>query len=219
NDEGNATTLRRMAEQLPELQRPVVVVAPVTSAGGGTELARFDRVIGRNVLVDVLDGTRAATDAPKQDALAKYLASLHSSLSDAGTLVLAEPDARRAQRLYRLVDLSALGPVADSVAEAEEAIYGTLTAPSPEEVAAAARESGFAHTRIKNRSFTSRERLTRATIEGWFATGGATPTYADHLSNVLNAAQLEDLESSFLRQLADTETAWTVTYYFLTARR
>jgi hypothetical protein len=26
------------------------------------------------------------------------------------------------------------------------------------------------------------------------------------------------VESAFIRQLAQTETAWTVTYYFLTAR-
>jgi len=218
-DEENAAALRRMADQLPELQRPRVVVAAPDAAPQAVELARFDVIIGRNTLVDIYLPPALPTREHSDRALTAYLAALLSLLDDSGTLVLAEPDARNAQRLYRLVDLTATGDLAEAVRDAEEGIYASLSTPAPEVVGHAAREAGFAEVRLKSRSFTSRERLALGTVNAWFQPGTTTPTYADHLRRTMSGAEVDALRSAFVRQLADSETAWTATYYFLTAKR
>jgi putative ATPase len=228
-DEDNATTLRRMASNLPELQQPRVVVAMPADAERSVELERFDAVLGRNTLVDVLSRDDQAPGRPVDPALVAYLTALHHLLAEEGALVLAEPDARNAQRLYRLVDLSAVQglsdalsavqDLSDALSAAEESIYASLTVPTADEVAKAATAVGFTDVRITQRSFTSRERLARATVTAWFERGTAAPTYADHLRSVLSEDDVAALRSTFVRQLAETETAWTVTYSFLTARR
>lgn len=222
SEEENAATLRRMADQLPELQRPQVVVATPEAAPRVVELARFDSIVGRNTLVDILQPAATSASASSSTSwvgsLVAYLTALLPLLDASGTLVLAEPDARSAQRLYRLVDLTAIAHLADAVRDAEEGIYATLSAAAPEEVGQAAREAGFTEVHLKSRSFTSRERLARATVTAWFEPGTTTPTYADHLRRTLSAAQVDAVRSTFVRQLADSEAAWTVSYYFLTAK-
>ncbi|HET8985651.1 MAG TPA: AAA family ATPase, partial [Trueperaceae bacterium] len=219
DDAENAASLRRMAGNLPELQQPQVVVAAPDAAQGAVELAQFDSILGRNTLVDVLRQDPQRADRSTASALSSYLRALHALLADTGTLVLAEPDVRNAQRLYRLVDLSAVAGLRDALIAAEESIYSSLSVPTPDEVAQAATAAGFSEVRLASRSFTSRERLGRDTVAAWFERGAATATYADHLHSTISAQDVETLRSVFVRQLAETETAWTVSYYFLTTRR
>ena len=216
-DEAGASALRQLSGNLPELQRPHVVVAAPHAALRTVELDRFDVILGRNVLADVVQPSVDQEATADAAALPSFLSSLHSALASSGTLVLAEPDARGAQRLYRLVDLGD-GDLLAALRDAEENIYASLSTPTPHEVATAAREAGFGEVRIDSRSFTSRERLTRAVVAGWFDEGTTPPSYADHLLRVMPATDVDALRSVFLRQLAESESAWTVTYYFVTAR-
>ncbi|HLU82555.1 MAG TPA: AAA family ATPase [Trueperaceae bacterium] len=217
-EEDNASTLRQMAANLPELQRPQVAVAYPQDALSAVALDRFDAIVGRNVVSDLLSSAIEGVEAAASDAaLTTYFSSLGSLLARSGILVLAEPDARMAQRLYRLVELDNESLLAALMA-AEEGIYAALATPTPETVSAAARAAGLHEVRIKSRSFMSREWLTRATVAGWFETNAAAPTYADHLRSSLTGEQVDTVRSAFLRQVADSESAWTVTYYFLIAQ-
>src|SRR5690606_39462186 len=103
-DEDNASTLRQMAANLPELQRPQVAVAYPQDALSAVALDRFDAIVGRNVVSDLLSSAIEGVEAAASDAaLTTYFSSLGSLLARSGILVIAEPDARMAQRLYRLV--------------------------------------------------------------------------------------------------------------------
>ncbi len=205
-DAATARTLEQQAAALDELQRPVIERFAARDLG---QVAfgdvRFDRVVGRNVLA-------AAGGA---EALFPALLDL---LAEGGMVVLAEPHTRRAQRLHRLVDLSAEPELAARLQAAEEAIYASddgRLGPTPEEVRDAALAAGFAEARLSLSTVTTPQRLARRTVEGWFAGGGGRPSYAELLGAALDAEELERVRVLFLQQLADAEVQWTAVSYLL----
>jgi len=212
--------LVQMAARLPELQRPVVVVGAAAALGDALDGAaqehdaselRFDVILGRGVLADLLDATGFF------DAVARRAA-------DGATLALAETVRRRAQRLHALVDWSGAKRLQRKVIEAEEAVYEAATAPrlrwEPESAAAAARAAGFLEVSTVPHELEADQRLTAATVEAWFAPGReGAPSYADHLGEALSESEIAEVAARYRRQLADRVVRWTSVLAVLRGRR
>ncbi|HKI58443.1 MAG TPA: methyltransferase domain-containing protein, partial [Trueperaceae bacterium] len=204
-----AEALTQMAARLPELQRPVVMVGAPADVGSALEAStaehdaaglRFDVVLGRAVLADLLD--------PQG-----FFETLAAWAAPGATIALAEPHQRRAQRLHRLVDWQGAKRLGKRVAEAEEAIYHQASAPrlswEPEQALEAARAAGLHEVTAVAHELEAEQRLAAAAVEGWFAGGSdAAPSYADHLRRVLDDEELVEVAARYRRQLADRTVPW-----------
>lgn len=210
-DAATARTLEGQAANLDELQRPVVLTKRVTELTA-EELGqvRFDVVLGRNAL------------AGASVAESELFPALLRVCAPGARVALAEPHGRRAQRLYRLLDWSARPEVAERLAErleaAEESIYSSPNerfGPEPEAVHAAALAAGFPTAQLHFKNVTVQQRLGAALVESWFRTGQARPSYADLIGAAFTEAELAELRSLFVAQLAESEQPWTSAVYLL----
>jgi len=219
-DRAQADALEQTAARLPELQRPVVVRGAPAGLAGVLEAAaadrdaaslRFDVVLGRNVLPDLL--------APEG-----FFRAVATWSSPGALLAFAEPHHRRAQRLYDLVDWAGAKRLGAQVAEAEEAIYENAAAPrlrwEPDDAAQAARAAGLAEVVAVPHELTTEQRLSERTLETWFAPGSeGAPSYADHLREALPAEKVADVEARYRRQLGGQVVPWTSVLVVVRARR
>ena len=209
-DAAAARTLEEQAANLSELQRPVVLNLPFEELTPGVlGDIRFDVALGRDVLSRASD-------------VQGFFSTLLSVMAPEGEAVLAEPHSRRAQRLYRLLDLGDRPDVRERLAErleaAEEAIYEGLEGrfgPAPDEVREAALAAGFAAAQLVTREISAVRRISHGAVEGWFRTGGPQPSYAELLGDAFSEEELAELRSLYLSQLAGSERPWTTVVYLL----
>jgi putative ATPase len=207
--------LRQQAEQLPEMQRPfVVVVDPSALSGLGLEevpelLAlrgesdlRFDAIVGRNALARAHDKPAA-------------LCLLAGWLRPGGRLSLAETVVRRAQRLYDLLDLSDLdGDLRQRVIEAEEQIYAASGDPlvnwDAPDLRSALEAAGLQEIAIEEQVQEAETVISAITLDRWFATDtpGDRPSYAEHLLRRVTAEEILQVRGLFDRQLANQTASW-----------
>ena len=216
--EREATGLRQQAAHLDLLGQPVILqgdlgALPSLVAAQGQGDVRFDVVIGRNALGRRSDWAAAAR------AVAAVVRS-------GGRLVLAEAVPRRAQRLYRLVDLTTLGDdLAARVAAAEEAAYANPDAPllrwEAPDLAAALEAEGFRHVHLEVREEVGERRISANHLARWFGTArrGDPPTYAQHLAQALDPAEVAAVRVLFYSQLQNATVPWTSTVAYVTAVR
>jgi len=213
-----ASALREMAEQLPELRRPLILqgdlsVLPGLIAEHIPELS-FDAIVGRNALQDSVD-KRAA------------LGMLVTLLRPGGRLSLAEVIPRRAPRLYRLVDTSSLGDdLAARLAAAEEAIYDDPDNPrvnwDAEDLRASAEKAGFAGVHVEIETQTTELQISPALLERWFGKREEAkdrPSYRQHLARLLTDDELKRVEALYGEALRDRTVPWTTCVAYLTAGR
>ena len=218
-DSRSAETLRQQAAELPELQRPVVVKAPLSALkdeisakfaaleGTAGPPLTFDAIIGRGVVA-------AASD------LSELFSQIGALLAENGHLVLAEVDAAAAQRLYDLVDLSQEAEADElrrRLVAAEESVYSAGSQVEPERVSAVAMSAGLADVRLRRKSIRTEETLSTQTISNWFEANSTRKSYADHLREAFEESEVRRLRSIFYDQLADRVVHWTTSYYYLTA--
>jgi putative ATPase len=219
--------LRQQAEGLPELQRPVVLVVPLSSSGHGLEelpellalrseggLAgeaqlHFDAIVGRNALGLLADKVQA-------------LQLLGTLLQPGGRISLAETVVNQAQRLYDLVDLSSLGEsLRGRVIEAEEGIYGETSDPLVNWTAGDLQRdleaAGFETVAVQEEDEESEALINPAAIEGWFAEDPdrERPSYAQHLLGRITAEELAEVQVLFQRQLAGQSVPWRTQIAFI----
>ena len=211
-----ARNLTEQADNLPELIRPVVLERqPWQLSLVDVGAVRFDKVLGRNALAQAPDLGTLFTD-------------LRAVSAPNAVLVLAENDARRAQRLYQLLDLSDEPDLLQRLQVAEEAIYAesdptgprhtpptARLGPSAAAVQASAETAGWRQVRISPRTISDQQLLARDTVEAWFTTGGPAPSYAELIGATLEAADIERLRRLFVRQLADAVVPWRSAFYVL----
>jgi putative ATPase len=220
-DRQAAEGLRQQAEQLPELERPVVLVgdpqeaAELLALRGEREL-RFDAIVGRNALGAVSDKV-------------EVLHLLAGWLRPGGHLSLAETVVRRTQRLYDLVDLLSLGDdLRGRLVEAEEQIYGAFEDPlvnwDVTDLRSALEAARFEDVAIHEEVEEGEMIISPATLDRWFETEarGANqhrPSYAQHLLHRITADELAEVKSLFQRQLAGQVTSWRTHVVFVVAQR
>ncbi len=210
--------LRQQAERLPEMERPTILVGAADElrdllALRGEELLRFDAVVGRNALGALPD--KAAS-----------LRMVGEFLKPGGVLSLAETVVRRAQRLYNLVDLVALGDdLSARVREAEEQIYAAQDSPLvnwlPADLQAAAETAGFEDARVAEQVQETDVLISPTTIDQWFALGAdrERPSYAQHLLRQIADEELAQVRALYERELAGQTVRWQTQIVFVVGQK
>jgi putative ATPase len=227
----DAEALRQQAERLPAIERPTILQGeldalpallqtlshisappsdPLTSDPLPSAPLSFDAILGRNALTRHADKVAAI----------RLLASL---LSENGRLSLAETVPAHTQRLYRLVDLAALGEhLTQRVAEAEEAIYSQADDPmvnwNEQSLQLACEAAGLA-AQVSSERERSEVQVTPAMLARWFtpAGSGERPSYVDRLRQRLDAAQCAQVEAAFRQQLSNRAVPWETSTAYLIA--
>ncbi|MFO7546215.1 MAG: AAA family ATPase [Trueperaceae bacterium] len=199
DDDEHARALRQQAEQLDALTRPIVVVAPVaevTSAvrSAGQDL-RFDRVLGRGALTDLL-------------APAAWLKTVAGLLLPGGEVVLAETDAARAQRLSALIDWSDAPSLGERVAASESSLYAGASAWTEEHWQDLARVSGLTLATHRDVVVHGEQHVAPASIERWFGSQDARGPYAEALSATLRDDEVREVERRFRTRFAGQVVPW-----------
>ena len=216
-DELAAEALRQQAERLSELERPILLVGHLDSlpelvVQSSPDQVRFDLIVGRNSL------TRHAHKA----AAACLLESL---LLPGGAVSLAEAIPRRAQRLYALVDTTALGmELSRALREAEEAIYADAADPmtnwDADDLRKAFVQAGLDPVRVETVEMIRQYPVTRGLVDRWFSEEASSrPSYAQHLARKLPAEAIAEIRGLFERQLVGSVCKWRSTVAFLLAER
>ena len=214
--------LRQQAERLPELERPVVIIADPSSISerGLEELEellklrreerlQFDAIVGRNALGPL----------PDKDETFRQLTRW---LCPGGRLSLVETIIRHSQRLYNLVDLSSLEEdLRWRVVEAEEEVYAAATDPLVNWEAADLRRgleaAGFEEIALHEEVWATEVLASPATLERWFSTGmeRGRPSYAQHLLRRITTDELAQVQTLFQRQLAGRTLPWRTRIAFI----
>jgi putative ATPase len=210
--------LRQQAARLIEVERPVILVgelgelADLMALRGEAEV-RFDAIAGRSALGSL----------PDKGAVVRDLAGW---LRPGGRLSLVETIARAGQRLYDLVDLSALdADLRARLVAAEEAIYAQDEDPLVNWEAGvlrdAALEAGLEAVSLEEETHEAEMLVSSGTLDRWFGSGteGGRPSYAEHLGRLLSKDQVAPVEALFRRQLTGQAISWRSRLAFLTARR
>ncbi len=212
----DATALRQQADQLPELERPRILQGTVNELAyllrlRGEEGMKFDRILGRNVVL---------TGAPGNLALSQLTPLLFPD----GRLCLVLSVPRHGQRLYELVEWEGVDEALRvKVRQGEEAIYQDERDPlvnwDEQDVVA---WFAAAHLRLTHQQLTTQteqRRLTHAHLERWFGEGllaDARPRYSQRLRSAgLTPAELEQVATLYRRQLSDQTVTWHTTHLFI----
>jgi putative ATPase len=196
--------LTEQAASLPDLQRPILLKAgskPIPWPDG----IQFDCALGRNFLAGKADGS----------ALAK-LQPILDRLSPTGRLVLAEPIPHKAMRLYSLLDPTWLSAkLLKKITLAEEAIYQDDTEDITH-LPAHLETLGFQVT-TETATTTAELLITASLCDRWFSQDA--PSYRHHLSTVLTAPELTQLEACFRDRLTNQTVPWTTHHLYLHAQK
>lgn len=209
--------LRQQAERLPEVERPIVLVGnpqevpELLALRGETDL-RFDAIVGRNALVHI----------PDKGPTLRLLAGL---VRPGGCLSLGETIVKRTQRLYELVDLTALGQdLRQRVIDAEEQIYADPDDALVNWEVASLRNTlvavGFEGVAIEEQTQVAEMLVSHATLERWFSTEGESerPSYAQHLLRSITAGELGQIRALFQHKLANQVVDWRTSIAFVFGR-
>lgn len=214
--EVEALAIQEQAKVLPELVRPVVLPATLTQLPDTLAVRApnvlFDRIVGRNVI----------GREPNKIAIVQQLVKL---LQPSGVLVLAETIPRHAQRLYRLLDATKLdADLYERLVEAEEAIYANASESmvnwDAQQLRSWLAAAGMA-VKVTTENHSTQLYVTPALLERWFSANTAStgrPSYAEHLSRCLSAAEVGIVREQFSHQLLHQTVSWSTTIAFIQAK-
>ncbi len=198
-DAKHADALRQAATRLDDLERPVVLEAPVTGAAAAVAVrdasVRFDRVLARSALTEVPDA--AAT-----------LVDLAALLTPEGALLLAEVDAARAQRLSALVDWRDAEALAARVRAAEAKLYEDVTPWNEARWRRLAADAGLSLAASRDVVVHGDQRLSVDAVAHWFGTASEPGRYARALATTLDADELEDVARRYRTRFAGQVVPW-----------
>ncbi|MDZ7708554.1 MAG: AAA family ATPase [Trueperaceae bacterium] len=217
-DERSAQTIRGQTATLPELERPVVLIADLASAPA--EIRRvaaqrsdsaqaegtFDRILAVRVLAD--------------DEAPQALEELRSLLAPGGRAVFGDALPSAGTRLHQAVDLAGLSPeVADAVRNAEEDAYRQAAEArfrydvrsGTERLEAA----GFTVTHAETVEVDEVRRFPSRALDGWF--GPDAPFRSRLEAAGVDATDVADVERRFRSALQERDVPWRVAWAWLRA--
>lgn len=204
-----AQRLQEQAANLPDLLRPIILQSSLESISTVIDSAlRFDRILGRNVLIHHSDKAIA-------------LQTLNSWLQPQGIITLAEAIPCQAQRLYQLISGQSLDPdLYQRWVRAEEAIY---THPqdwrmnwNSTDLQKASEQVGL-QTEIETEQQIADLYISDALIDRWFAIATTPPSYADYLAQTLTTTEIAEIQTRFRQQLQNQSVPWKTAIAFLKA--
>ncbi|MUG92906.1 AAA family ATPase [Scytonema sp. UIC 10036] len=210
----DANALLEQATALPELRRPVVLQATLNELPdvlrANTPNVKFDRIIGRNILMHEVDRVTVA------QTLAKFL-------QPEGMVVLAETIPRHTQRLYRLLEPKKVGVrFYEKLGVAEERIYDGQSDSSLDWDAddlEMAFEIGGLAVEIETEPNITQMHVTQSFLNRLFARNTTRPSYADRLAKNLQPEELKVVEQLFIQHLLNQTVTWESTITYVVARK
>ena len=206
--------LRQMAQRLPELERPSILIGAPDELPTLLELRdeaalRFDRILARNLFQLSIDNCQL------------IIVNLAAWLADNGRFCLIQTIPRHGQRLYQLVDWAGHAALRDKAAAAEEAIYADPADPLvnwDEQTLVAALQAAGLELRLVVEKQAEQRRITAEQMARWFGPGAeGRASYAERLrAGGLTEDEVAQVERLYRRALLDAQTDWrTVVAYLL----
>lgn len=201
--------LQEQAMELPELRHPLIfqtALADLDTLQQEIAGIQFDCILGRNALAH----------APDPGAI---LQILKPHLAPQGKLVLIESIGRRSQCLYRWLDPHWLTPqLYERLVEAEEAIYKQAHEPvlawDAEDWQRTLETSGL-QVNLELLPLTTDLPITPTLIQRWFRDSGQPLTYARRLAQVLQPAEIRQIQVVFRDRLCHQTLPWHSTLALL----
>jgi putative ATPase len=201
----DAQALEEQIAPLAELLRPVMMQSTLVELPNRLAAlvpeAKFDRIIGRNVL---------STDLKQVSILNQLLPWLASE----GVLLLVEAIPAKTQRLSQLLGEQGWErSLYEKLTTAEEAMYQPLSLSSQptfwdiNALETALDNFGLTAT-IQVEPTVTNLQITPALIDRWFAPGRDRPSYADHLATTLSSDELATVRSMITQRLAHQVVKW-----------
>jgi putative ATPase len=218
-DDDTGTALRQQALRLPELERPAILIGEFAQLDELLELrgeaeVQFDAMIGRNAFM-------------RQAASGAQLSSLANRLRSGGRLCLSQVVPRHGQRLYELIDWSAVSKeLADKVKEAEEALYAEPTDPlvnwDVEELIALLESAGFSDVDAQVDRQVEQRRIADDQLKRWLGAGNGSSdrgTYGGRLlEEGLSEEEVAQVAALYRRKLPQEMVSWRNLVAYLSGR-
>ena len=214
-NKATAISLQEVAAHLPHLEQPRIVHGPLEHIGEHLDAVetglRFDGICGRNAIGGLQDKR-------------KVLSELTTRLAPSGRLALLETLSRQAQRLYALLAPDAFSSaLRQKLVDAEEAIYTDQRNPHVAWDTRALHcyldEAGLEAVSIHREEVFSQRSISPQQLAHWFDPGGEKrPTYANYLSQYLDANEVRTIRRAFEREIAHETVPWSSTQITVTAR-
>ena len=214
-DEAAAIALQEVAAHLPDVERPRIVYGPLNHIGERLDAVEtgllFDGICGRNAIGGLQD---------KREVLSE----LANRLTPGGRLALLETLSRQAQRLHALLAPDALSSaLRQKLVDAEEAIYTDQQNPHVAWDTRALHcyldEAELEAVSLHCKEVFSQRPITPQQLAHWFDPGGEKrPTYANYLSQYLDADEVRTVRRTFEREIAHKTVPWSATRIAVTAR-
>ncbi len=218
-DETNGAALRQMAEQIPEMERPVILIGELSELDYLLELReenelRFDRIIGRNVFTN------------RVDILPDIIASYSKRILPGGQFLFVQTIPRHTQRLYALVDWADRDDLRDKVSVLEEEIYSDSLDPlvnwDESDLRVALEAGGLAEVNIVVERHADLRRIGAAQVDRWLSLENADQSRPSYLSRMrsqgLSAPELAETAQRYRRSLLNQEVSWQTAVAFVSAR-
>lgn len=213
----NGAALRQMAERIPEMERPVILIGDLAEldyllALRGEDDMRFDHIIGRNLF-----STRTTELPELVPVLAEHL------LPD-GQFTFAQILPRYTQRLYDLVDWAGREALREKVVALEEAIYADPADPlvnwGENDLKNALEVGGLFEVQLLLEKRPDRRLINSEQLDRWLSLEPAGTTRPGYLMRMREGGlpdhELHEIAALYRRSLVDQEVAWQTTNAFLT---
>jgi putative ATPase len=213
----NGAALRQMAERIPEMERPVILIGDLAEldyllALRGEDDMRFDHIIGRNLF-----STRTTKLPELVPVLAEHL------LPD-GQFTFAQILPRYTQRLYDLVDWAGREALREKVVALEEAIYADPADPlvnwGENDLKSALEVGGLFEVQLLLEKRPDRRLINSEQLDRWLSLEPAGTTRPGYLMRMREGGlpdhELHEIAALYRRSLVDQEVAWQTTNAFLT---
>ncbi|MBN1995212.1 MAG: AAA family ATPase [Anaerolineae bacterium] len=212
-NEQTAQALIQQANNLDKLERPVILAGAVFDLPELIKATANDAPLSFNVII----GRNTFTRLADKRAAAQIIAAL---LKPEGRLVLAETVPKHTQRLYQLLDLSALAPdLVERIVAAEEAIYtnpaDSMVNWDGADLKTILTEAGLLNVNVTEETLVSQLQIGPEQIERWFNQDTHTerPSFAQHLRQKtggagLTLAEMKSLKGVFESQLLGQVVNW-----------
>ncbi|RME26182.1 MAG: AAA family ATPase [Deltaproteobacteria bacterium] len=207
-DPRQGRTLQGLAERLPELTRPTVLVAAIDALETSVDPIRFERILGRDAILR--SGDPGA-----------LLAILHRLLARDGRLVLCEGLPRRTQRLHGLLDPGAVpAELGRAWAAAEEAVYADPADPllrwDARSLQAAVEGAGFGLVQVEEIETKYALHVSAGVLDRWLA--DRPDSWLGRLRRHLAEPESRAVERA-VRTLEGRRIPWNATALLVVAER
>lgn len=208
--DADAQLLLAQAHMLPELNRPIPIVAELS------QLVPYLKEYDPNLRLDAILGYNVLSTIAEPESTCRAWIEL---LQSGGRLLLADNIPHEVQRLYRLLDpLWLPDETYQRCIQAEESMYQHVATTTPfhsffdriHDVFAAEEQEIRCHREI----YQTEVCLSPPMIQRWFSSDRQEKSYVAHLQTYLSTEEIADVQRLFEQRLRGKTVSWHSTVQF-----